>query len=333
MRVRLVKHQIIEYRPNEPFFAVNANSRSAEEVYVKNSHWHAELELAYAFGGRTRHFIDGEVFMMEPGRLLVTNCESVHRIEVLDDVDRNLNSEIVLIVHNQFLEDNFPEYRDFWFTNDKLQARAEVREIMQKFSDYAARKDHQEYEHLYMRGLLLQLLYYLYQERAVHRTDAGGIRRREQVETLKEILQYVEDHYQEPLSQAEVAREFYFTPQYFARYFKQCTGNTFTEHLAAYRISQGRQELLHTDRRSATWPGTTDSTTTAALSTPSSGSTALRPFSTGRTPRGRGYKKITACNLRIKIVKFPLPFLIIINLTGSHNCRKMMGKGEKLWQH
>lgn len=60
MRERLVKHQIIEYRPNEPFFAVNANSRSAEEFYVKNSHWHAELELAYAFGGRTRHFIDDE---------------------------------------------------------------------------------------------------------------------------------------------------------------------------------------------------------------------------------------------------------------------------------
>lgn len=249
MRERLVKHQIIAYRPNEPFFAVNANSRSAEEFYVKNSHWHAELELAYAFEGRTRHFIDGEVFVMEPGRLLVTNCESVHRVEVLEDADCSRNSAVVLIVHNQFLEDNFPEYRDFWFTNDELQARAEVRAIMQKFSDYAARKDHQEYEHLYMRGLLLQLLYYLYQERAVHRTDAGSIRRREQVETLKEILQYVERHYQEPLSQAEVAREFYFTPPYFARYFKQCTGNTFAEHLASYRISRARQELLHTDRR------------------------------------------------------------------------------------
>lgn len=251
MREPLVKHQIIEYRPNEPFYAANANSRSGDDFYVKNSHWHEELELLYVFHGSSRHFIDGEIFITEPGRLLVTNCESVHRIEVLDQGDSSSGQSggVVLIVHNRFLEENFPEYQDFWFTNDKPQARPEVREIMLKFSEYAARKEHKEHEHLYMRGLLLQLLYYLYQEGAVRRSDMGSIRRREQVQTLKEILQYVEEHYREPLVQAEVAKEFYFTPQYFARYFKQCTGNTFTEHLTAYRTSQARQELLHTDRR------------------------------------------------------------------------------------
>lgn len=251
MREPLVKHQIIEYRPNEPFYAANTNSRSGDDFYVKNSHWHEELELLYVFHGSSRHFIDGEIFITEPGRLLVTNCESVHRIEILDQGDSSSEQPdgVVLIVHNRFLEENFPEYQDFWFTNGKPQARPEVREIMLKFSEYAARKEHKEHEHLYMRGLLLQLLYYLYQEGAVRRSDMGSVRRREQVQTLKEILQYVEEHYREPLAQAEIAKEFYFTPQYFARYFKQCTGNTFTEHLTAYRISQARQELLHTDRR------------------------------------------------------------------------------------
>ncbi|MDE7179073.1 MAG: AraC family transcriptional regulator [Lachnospiraceae bacterium] len=250
MREPLVKHQIIEYRSNEPFYAANTDSRSRNDLYVKNSHWHEELEMYYAFQGRSRHFIDGEVFIVEPGRLLITNCESVHRIEVLNcGDDLNKVSGIVLIVHNRFLEENFPEYQNFWFTNDKPKARPEICEIMLKFSEYAVRKEHNEHEHLYMRGLLLQLLYYLYQEGAVRRSDIGSIHRREQVQTLKEILQYVEEHYREPLLQAEVAKEFYFTPQYFARYFKQCTGTTFTEHLTAYRISRARQELLHTDRR------------------------------------------------------------------------------------
>lgn len=250
MREPLVKHQIIGYRPNEPFYTANTNSRSGEDFYVKNSHWHEELELFYSLQSCTRHFIDGEVFVVEPGRLLVTNCESVHRIEVLDiGADSSGVCGIVLIIHNRFLEENFPEYQDFWFTNDKPQARPEVQEIMLKFSEYASRKEHREHEHLYMRGLLLQLLYYLYQEGAIRRSDIGSIRRREQVQTLKEILQYVEEHYREPLVQAEVAKEFYFTPQYFARYFKQCTGNTFTEHLTAYRTAQARQELLRTDRR------------------------------------------------------------------------------------
>jgi len=250
MREQLVKHQIIEYRPNEPFYVVNTRSIYKDYIYVKNSHWHEELELFYSLRGYSRHFIDGEVFMVEPGRLLVTNCESVHRVEVLDGQDDgNENGGIVLIIHNRFLEDNFPEYQDFWFTNEKNQARPEVREIMLKFSQYADRKSHQEHEHLYMRGLLLQLLYYLYQEGSVRRSDADSIRRREQIQTLKEILQYVEEHYREPIVQSEVAKGFYFTPQYFARYFKQCTGNTFTEHLTAYRISQASRELLCTDHR------------------------------------------------------------------------------------
>lgn len=251
MREPLVKHQIIEYRPNEPFFVANINSYSKDDFYIKNSHWHEELELLYVLHGASKHFIDGEIFITEPGQLLVTNCESVHRIESIEQSDSILERTdgVVLIIHNRFLKENFPEYQDFWFTNDRPQARSEVRDIMMKFSEYAARKEHKEHEHLNMRGLLLQLLFYLYQEGVVRRSDMGSIRRREQVQTLKEILQYVEEHYREPLVQAEVAKEFYFTPQYFARYFKQCTGITFTEHLTAYRISQARQELLHTDRR------------------------------------------------------------------------------------
>ena len=104
-------------------------------------------------------------------------------------------------------------------------------------------------EQLYMRGLLLQLLYYLYQEGVVDRSDHAILKRHEQTQLVKEILQYVEKHYNEPIVQADVAKNFCFTPQYFARYFKQCTGITFTEHLTRYRVDQARLELLDTDNR------------------------------------------------------------------------------------
>ncbi|MCM1174558.1 MAG: AraC family transcriptional regulator [Blautia sp.] len=253
MRETLVKHQSIQYQHNEPFSIVNVfhTHTLQEEIYVKNSHWHEELELLYVFQGHSRHYIDGEVFLTEPGRLLVTNCESVHRIEIPEeDVnDPETPSAVVLLIHNRFLEENFPEYRDFWFANEHAQARPEVRDIMLQFSVYAGQAAHSEYQHLYMRGLSLQLLYYLYQEGAVKRTDRNSVRRQEQVQTLKEILQYVELHYREPLAQADVAKEFCFNPQYFARYFKQCTGETFTAHLAGYRANEARKELLYTDCR------------------------------------------------------------------------------------
>lgn len=74
------------------------------------------------------------------------------------------------------------------------------------------------------------------------------IRQDEGSETLKSILGYIDDHYYEPISQADIAARFYFTPQYFARYFKQRTGTTFTEHLTGRRIHQARKDLLGTDK-------------------------------------------------------------------------------------
>lgn len=251
MRDPLVRHQVIEYQHNEPFYIGNVFVHDADYTYIKHSHWHEELEIAYCLRGSAAHYIDGERVEARPGRIIVTNCESVHRIEAEPDslTAPDELASIVLIVQNRFVEENFPEYRDFWFTNPDRTASAEIRGIMLEFSEYAKRSEHRLNEHLYMRGLLLQLLYYLYQEGVVSRSDVVSAKRHEHVQPLKEILQYVEDHYREPIAQADVAREFFFTPQYFSRYFKRCTGITFVGHLTTYRVEQAQKELLHTDRR------------------------------------------------------------------------------------
>lgn len=251
MREPLIRHQIIEYQPNEPFYAANSMAKNANDLYVRHSHWHEELEIAYVLQGHYRHYIDGECIQAEPGRLIVTNCESIHRIDACTEAvdDPETPTTIVLVVHNRFIEENFPEYKNFRFTNRKTQTRPEVRDIMLHFSEYAKKQEHLPNEHLYMRGLLLQLLYFLYQEGTVSRNDSASVKRQEQIQPLKEILQYVEHHYREPITQAEVAKEFYFRPQYFSYYFKKCTGTTFMEHLTNYRLRQAKQELLHTHKR------------------------------------------------------------------------------------
>lgn len=44
--------------------------------------------------------------------------------------DPNATATNVLIVHNRFIEDNFPEHRDFWFVNRDEEAPAEVRDTL-----------------------------------------------------------------------------------------------------------------------------------------------------------------------------------------------------------
>lgn len=63
---------------------------------------------------------------------------------------------------------------------------------------------------------------------------------------LKEIQQYVAQHYQEPIEMQTLATLAHLSEAAFCRFFKKNTGLTFTEYLNKYRIQAARQ-LLMTD--------------------------------------------------------------------------------------
>ena len=249
MRQSSARHETFQYERNEPFRIKLAIAKDEDFFFIHHSHWHEELEIAYIMYGSNLHYIDGECIQAEPGRLIVTNCESIHRIETdYGNATPETCIGVVLLIHKQFLKENFPEYDHLMFTNEKRQTCQEIRNIMMECYDYALKEDHQPFEHLRMRGLLLQLLYYMCQEGTVNRDSVLDQARQQKEHRIKEILDYVEEHYSEPITQKDVAQHFFFSPQYFSRYFRQNEGITFTEHLTRYRLLQASRDLLHTDK-------------------------------------------------------------------------------------
>lgn len=248
MREPLARYQTLEYQTDIPFLIINVTKEEAEHYFVKNSHWHEDLEVAYTLGCTSRHYINGVCFHARPGRLVVTNSESVHSILVDEHAPEPDQIEaVVLLIQKRFLDENFPEYENLCFTNEKEQARPEIREIMLSLSDYAARIEHTPMERFLVKGLVLQLLYYMSEEGMESRDNAAAAGKNR--ERLKEILRYVEAHYREPIVQADVARRFYFTKEYFSRSFKQNTGLTFSEYVIRYRTQMARKDLLSSDKR------------------------------------------------------------------------------------
>lgn len=254
----VARHQLFEYNEDEPFIVINAPAVFEQSGNLAQQdtgeaqmlhHWHEELEMAYILSGRSLHYIDGVCVEGVPGRLVVTNSESVHNI-IREKVEPGGNpiGAIILLIHMRFLQENFPGYQDLYFTNEKTQARPEITEIMCRLSAYAERQVHTPHDCLYAKGLILQLLYYMCEEGTVRR-DAVDVNYQKNIERLKGVLQYLENHYTEPVSQAEVARKFYFNKEYFSRYFKKYTGMTFTGYLTRYRLQRARKALLGSDRR------------------------------------------------------------------------------------
>lgn len=258
MSEAIAKHQLFEYTEDEPFLVITPRSTpqgvtSSAHIdgknYMELNHWHEELEVAYIVNAKSYHYIDGVCVEGIPGRLVVTNSESAHNI-IQDNsgVTEECLGAVVVLIHARFLQEHFPQYRTIYFTNEKTQARPEIHDIMMQLVAYANRAVHTPHDVLYGKGLILQLLYYMCEEGTARR-DELDVNTQKNIERLKGVLSYLENHYAEPISQAEVAQKFYFNKEYFSRYFKRCMGMTFTEYLVRYRLQKAREALLYSDKR------------------------------------------------------------------------------------
>ena len=95
---------------------------------------------------------------------------------------------------------------------------------------------------LQIKGLLLCLLSAL-----VAQSDGLPPRENGDTRRLKAVLQYVTAHFAENLPVAEAAAVCQCSPSHFMRWFKQMTGQRFTEYLNIYRLNAAAEALRTTD--------------------------------------------------------------------------------------
>ena len=67
------------------------------------------------------------------------------------------------------------------------------------------------------------------------------------IDRLSQIIEYVEAHYQEPISLREAAQVLLINPEYFARFFKKYMGITFLEYVYSIRLQSAYQDVINTD--------------------------------------------------------------------------------------
>ncbi len=240
------RHQSISYN-NSPISVWEMYTDTRDE-YMQVPHWHEDLEIYYTMRGFSKHIINGKCYEESPGRVIVTNSEFVHNIIIDPGLEGVPGiAGLLIFISADFLHNNFPEYQNLYFTNDKKIASQKTVGTIQEIWSFSQTPDPGDYGPLHMESLALELLYDLCLEGAVHRQDVDKVNSLKNIERIKGVLEYVEENYQEPLTQTQVAEKFHFSAPYFARYFKKCTGMTFLEYLTAFRVDQARLLLAHGD--------------------------------------------------------------------------------------
>lgn len=246
----IAKHQIFEYDGKNPFHIYNLRGELDVNMEELLNHWHTELELAFITRGKSIHYVDGNRIEAGPGNLVVVNSESVHNIipdtSVYDGSNREL--AVIIIISFEYVKSLIGDAEALYFLQPQGTVSDELREILMKISEYANWKEREPYDELYIKGLISMLIFQLCKNGVEKREHALPVNFQRNVERLRGVISYIEQHYKEPMCQAEVAAKFYFSREYFSRFFKKSTGYTFVEYVTMYRVNKARLELLDTSK-------------------------------------------------------------------------------------
>ena len=100
---------------------------------------------------------------------------------------------------------------------------------------------------LLFESRLLEIVYHLYTNFTREISRADFQRSEKDLQRMMQIIQYTEAHYTEPISLQSLADELHLQVNYFCRFFKNNTGQTYLEYLSDYRLSKIYHDLLLTD--------------------------------------------------------------------------------------
>lgn len=91
-----------------------------------------------------------------------------------------------------------------------------------------------------------QLLFQLYHNFSVKVFQSDLSQKKKDLDRLNVVLKYIADHYQRPISLAEISEIAYLQTGYFCRFFKKRMGVTFLEYQNEYRLSFIYRDLIST---------------------------------------------------------------------------------------
>jgi AraC-like DNA-binding protein/mannose-6-phosphate isomerase-like protein (cupin superfamily) len=207
-------------------------------------HWHDYYELGYVLEGHAAHVVNGEGHAVSPGSVFLLSPADFHAIEPtgvgpLRLVNAVLHPELV----ERVLESVLPS-RDLglpWSAATLPAAADDVRRIREETATRGP-----GWEVLVesaLSGVIVEL---------ARSFDPRGLVGGESVGPgatahVRRAVRYLERHFREPLTLAQVAAVAHLSPHWFSGQFRQATGDSFQSYLKRRRLQFARAMLDSTD--------------------------------------------------------------------------------------
>ena len=212
--------------------------------YQMPLHWHLEYELILVLKGSFELSLDGKSFLLKEGNCAWIGDGVVHGGIPNDCVYECVVFDLGTLLHDtpvcsrsaaEFLADE-NGYTGVFASGSRQAALADkIFESMEK--------EQKGYEWTTI-GLMWQLMGSLITTKTKNNSLSKN---RQQIIKLKNVLTYIRNNYENPITLGELADVAGMVPRYFCRAFADMTGKTPIEYLNYYRIELAGERLLFTD--------------------------------------------------------------------------------------
>ncbi|MEH7115386.1 AraC family transcriptional regulator [Neobacillus niacini] len=250
-----MRNSYLEIRHDNNEFPMDCFVNDGNQIIFP--HWHKEIEIVYCTKGTIYLGINDSIISMSAGDIRIINGGEAHyylsspgseRVVLIFDpsffkdmrlIDKDVHSTIEIIKGIEKSSTSWPEE-----ITVKLQSL--TGEILQEYQGrnrgYLLAIKAKMYE------MILMLYRLTYSEEKLLKSEYELTSNPKiLVDNLSKIFSYIEKNYQNKVTIEDIAQYLGFNSQYFTRYFKRLTGQTFVTFLNDYRLSKAKWLLLNED--------------------------------------------------------------------------------------
>lgn len=224
------------------------------DVYL---HWHEEMEINYLKSGEGLFFIDSKSYKINQGDFILVPSGSIHSAKMTDGECCEFKT---IVFSLEFLMSFKPDTiqikyinpiknRDFSFPiiiSENNESYSRFNKCIFEIIECLNKREY-GYEML-IKSLFYQLFFLLLMDK---QSNLSAVERAtnkiKNIEKIKQIVTYVQEYFDSPLTIQEVAQIIGINNQYFCHFFKKQTGQTFFQYLNGYRIQKAIYMLLNTN--------------------------------------------------------------------------------------
>lgn len=238
------------------YFPFNIFFNTPKGNNVLKLHWHNNIEIILMVSGHAVFNIGSEEIEARPGDILFVNCGQLHSGYSVDNTEVVFNA---IVFNGALLASQSPDpYHSKYispFLESKLHYPYKISHDQEEYCIFEPLVENIIKEFVEKKpGFQLTIKSYLVLLTVGARrnccTDAAIETNDEfyrlNIERIKVVIKYVENHFAERIALKEVAKMINLSPYHFCKTFKKLTGRTFIDFLNLYRVNEAEELLRNT---------------------------------------------------------------------------------------